>query len=72
MCIQAHVADEGEIDKSVRLVRIIPSLGMFVSCANTSEKSCIMRLWDKSSGGSEFNVPKVPLSMPKPRALMSL
>ena len=56
---QAHIADAGEIDKSVRLVRVIPSLGMFLSCANTSEKSFVLRLVDKSSGGSEFNVPKV-------------
>jgi hypothetical protein len=55
------VAEADEIDKSVRLIRIVPSLGMFISCANVGTKSFVLRALDKTTGGSEFSVPKVLL-----------
>ena len=50
---------ELDVDKSVKQVRIVPSLSMFISCANTSEKSLVLRGLDKTTGGFEFSVPRV-------------
>ena len=53
------MSDDDEADASVRTVKILPTLGMFISCANSSKKSFVLRDIDKTSGGSEFVVPRV-------------
>lgn len=47
-----------DADRSVRLVRILPTLGMFLSCANSQEKSFVLRDLDKGTTGTDFSVPR--------------
>ena len=57
--IQTHIASEDEVDRSVKLVRVVPALESIISCAATSAHSLVMRGLERHDDGAHFAVPKV-------------
>ncbi len=56
---RAHIASEDEVDRSVKLVRVVPALESIISCAATTANSMVMRHLERHDDGAHFSVPKV-------------
>jgi WD40 repeat protein len=51
---QAHRGEKDNSDVAVRMVRVLPSLGLFISVSALSGSAMVIRGIDKTSGGTEY------------------
>ena len=62
------MASQDEVDRSVKMVCVVPALESIISCAATSAHSLVMRGLERHDDGAHFSVPKVGVEREGERA----